>query len=104
MEKEYHPPLTLVARTASLPWQGQLRESVRLYLALGAHPGLEQELEIMLQRTEQELLEYLLAGQSPTPAARQQAQTFLDMAQNELLASEAEVQLLLSEVLLLPRP
>ncbi len=99
MEKEYHPPLILLARTTSLPWQDQLRKSVRLYLALGANPGMELELENLLQRTEQEMLEYLLAGEPPTPAAREQAQTFLDMAQNELLASETEVQLLLSEVL-----
>jgi hypothetical protein len=97
MEHDYHPPLILLARTASSSWQQQLRQSVRLYLALGANPLVEAELENILQRTEEELLSFLLQGEPPTAAARQQAQTFLDMAQNELLASEAEVQLLLRE-------
>lgn len=97
MEKEYHPPLSLVARTASLSWQQQLRQSVRLYLALGADPLVESELENILQKTEGELLDFLLEGEPATDAARRQAQTFLDMAQNELLASEADVQQLLRE-------
>jgi hypothetical protein len=66
-------------------------------LALGANPLVELELESILQKTEEELVSYLLAGEPPTDAARRQAQTFLDMAQNELLASEEEVRLLLRE-------
>lgn len=97
MEQEYYPSLSLLARTATLSWQQQLRQSVRLYLALGATPQMEVELESILQKTEEELLSFLLEGEPPTAAARQQAQTLLDMAQNELLASEADVQLLLRE-------
>lgn len=97
MEQDYHPSLTLLARTATLSWQQQLRQSVRLYLALGANPLVEVELESILQKTEEELLSFLLEGEPSTAAARQQAQTFLDMAQNELLASEADVQQLLRE-------
>ncbi|GAB3638663.1 hypothetical protein GCM10027422_42530 [Hymenobacter arcticus] len=97
MENDYHPPLSLLARTASSSWQQQLRHSVRLYLALGANPLVELELETILQKTEEELVDFLLADGPPTAAARQQAQTFLDMAQNELLSSETDVQQLLRE-------
>ncbi|MDJ0367665.1 hypothetical protein QMK33_21170 [Hymenobacter sp. H14-R3] len=97
MEKDYHPSLSLLARTASSSWQQQLRHSVRLYLALGANPLVELELDSVLQKTEEELVSFLLEGEPPTDAARRQAQTFLDMAQNELLASETDVQQLLRE-------
>lgn len=97
MEKDYHPSLSLLARTASSSWQQQLRHSVRLYLALGANPLVETELETILQKTEEELVSFLLAGEPPTDDARRHAQTFLDMAQNELLSSEEEVRQLLRE-------
>ncbi|MGI4763364.1 MAG: hypothetical protein ACRYF0_21815 [Janthinobacterium lividum] len=85
-------------RTTSSAWQDQLRTSVRLYLYLNANPAVEAELEELLRHSEQELLDYLLAGEPPTPAARQRAQEFLDMAQHQLLGSSAEVQELLAEL------
>lgn len=91
-------PLGFLARTTNPSWQEQLRASVRLYLSLSADPSLEQELDNLLQRNEEELLDYLLAGEPPTLAERQQAQHFLDMAQCQLLSSPAEVQLLLAEL------
>ncbi|RZK31676.1 MAG: hypothetical protein EOO63_03535 [Hymenobacter sp.] len=100
MEPDYLPSISLLTRLHNPGWQDQLRHSVRLYLALGAEAPttLEAELESLLQRTEQQLLDYLLAGEPPTPAARQQAQVFLDMAQHELLSSAAEMQELLEEL------
>ena len=91
-------PLGFLARTNNPSWQDQLRASVRLYLSLSANPSLEHELDNLLQRSEEELLDYLLAGEPPTLAERQQAQHFLDMAQCQLLSSPVEVQLLLAEV------
>lgn len=92
MEQDYSPSLALLSRLHSPSWQNQLRQSVRLYLALGAEPAAATELEALLRGTEQQLLDYLLAGEPPVPAARRQAQFFLDMAQHELLASKAAVQ------------
>ena len=86
-----------LSRTADPTWQGQLRACVRLYLSLTADAALEQELDDLLQRSEAELLDYLLAGVPPTPAARQQARHFLDMAQCQLLSSPVEVRQLLAE-------
>ena len=63
-----------------------------------ANPELEQELDDILQATEQQLLDYLLAGAPPTPLARQRAQHFLDMAQHQLLGSTLDVQQLLAEL------
>jgi hypothetical protein len=85
-------------RATSSYWQDQLRATVRLYLSFSADPSLEQELDALLQRNEQELLDYLLAGEPPTPASRERAQHFLDTAQHQLLGSEAEVARLLDEV------
>jgi hypothetical protein len=87
-------------RATSPAWQDQLRASVRLYLRLNTSPAIaiEAELEALLRRSEQELLDYLLAGEPPTPAERQRAQEFLDMAQHQLLGSPGEVQQLLAEL------
>jgi hypothetical protein len=69
-------------------WQDQLRDSVRLYLDLGAVHTLAQEVDIRLQRIESQLLDYLLAGTpAATPPDRQHARHLLDMAQHELLDS-----------------
>ena len=94
------PPLVFLTRATSTAWQDQLRVSVRLYLSLNANPALdmENELESLLRRSEQELLDYLLAGTPPTPAERQRAQEFLDRAQHQLLSSPTEVQQLLAEL------
>jgi hypothetical protein len=92
------PTLSFLTRANSPAWQDQLRASVRLYLSLNADPTVEAELDALLQRSEQELLDYLLAGAPPAPADRQRAQHFLDMAQHQLLGSPAEVQQLLTEV------
>lgn len=83
-------------RTQSPFWQDQLRACVRLYLRQGENPELEQELDNLLQRSEAELLDYLLAGAPPTAADRARAQHFLDTAQHELLRSPQEVAQLLN--------
>ena len=98
MANSTSPTLSFLTRASSPAWQDQLRASVRLYLSLSADPTVEAELDALLQRSEQELLDYLLAGAPPTPADRQRAQHFLDMAQHQLLGSPAEVQQLLEEV------
>jgi hypothetical protein len=85
-------------RATSTAWQDQLRTSVRLYLSLNANSSIEAELEELLRRSEQELLDYLLMGEPPTPAERQRAQEFLDTAQHQLLGSTAEVRELLAEL------
>ena len=90
--------LGFFTRATSPAWQDQLRTSVRLYLSLNANPAVEAELEALLRRSEQELLDYLLAGKPPTPAERQRAQEFLDTAQHQLLGSPLEVQQLLAEL------
>lgn len=91
-------PSGFLSRAIDPTWQDQLRACVRLYLSLTTDPTLGQELDDLLQRSEQELLDYLLAGEPPTPAARQQAQYFLDMAQHQLLSSTLDVQQLLTEL------
>jgi hypothetical protein len=103
------PPSGFLKRATSPAWQDQLRATVRLYLSFSADPSLEQELDELLQRNEQELLDYLLAGEPPTPASRERAKHFLDAAQHRLLGSETEVARLLEEVaasrpLLVPKP
>lgn len=104
MEPDYFLSLSLLTRLHSPSWQDQLRRSVRLYLALGAEvpATAAADLEGLLQSTEQKLLDYLLAGEPPTPAARRQAQVFLDMAQHDLFASVAEVRELLAEPVATP--
>jgi len=92
------PPSGFLKRAISPAWQDQLRATVRLYLSFSADPGLERELDNLLQRNEQELLDYLLAGEVPTPASRERAQHFLDTAQHRLLSSEVEVTRLLDEI------
>jgi hypothetical protein len=92
------PSSGFLKRATSPAWQDQLRATVRLYLSFSADPSLEQELDALLQRNEQELLDYLLAGEPPTPASRERAQHFLDTAQHQLLGSEAEVARLLDEL------
>jgi hypothetical protein len=91
-------PTGFLSRTADPTWQGQLRACVRLYLSLTDDAALEQELDVLLQRSEEELLDYLLAGEVPTLAARQQARHFLDMAQCQLLSSPLEMRQLLAEL------
>ncbi|QKG52714.1 hypothetical protein [Hymenobacter sp. BRD67] len=98
MENPYNTTSVFVTHTYSASWQEQLRRSVRLYLALGGPAVNEQELLTHLQRTEQELLDYLLQGAIPTPEERERAQAILDMAQSALLRSEDEVELLLKEL------
>ena len=90
-------PLLSVFTTISqdTDWQNQLRRSVNLYLALGNQPANAQELETLLQHTEEELLHYLLQGERPTPTAIEHAQHVLDMAQNSLLQAEVDKQQLL---------
>lgn len=92
------PPSGFLKRATSPAWQDQLRATVRLYLSFSPDPCLEQELDELLQRTEQELLDYLLAGEPPTPASRERARHFLDTAQHQLLGSEAEVAHILDEL------
>jgi len=98
MAPDFTLPTGFLSRLADPTWQGQLRACVRLYLSLTDDATLEQELADLLQRSEQDLLDYLLAGVPPTPAARQQARHFLDMAQCQLLSSPLEVRQLLAEV------
>jgi|GEM_PF-2443037 len=98
MEPANQPSADFMTRAASQTWQVQLRASVRQLLSMGANPELEQELDDILQATEQQLLDYLLAGTPPTPLARQRAQHFLDMAQHQLLGSTLDVQQLLAEL------
>jgi hypothetical protein len=92
------PTSGFLKRATSPAWQDQLRATVRLYLSFSADPNLEQELDALLQRNEQELLDYLLAGEPPTAASRERAQHFLDTAQHQLLGSEVEVARLLDEL------
>ncbi len=80
-------------------WQRQLRQSVRLYLALGSQPVNPAELEALLQSTEQELVDYLLQGPRPSAESVAQARHLVDLAQHRLLNSDTDVQQLLSEVL-----
>lgn len=91
-------PTGFLSRIANPTWQGQLRACVRLYLSLTDDASREQELDDLLQRSEQELLDYLLVGALPTLAAQQQARHFLDMAQCQLLSSPLEVRQLLAEL------
>jgi len=86
-------------RPAFSCWQQQLRQSVRLYLALGSQPVNPAELEALLQSTEQELVDYLLQGTRPSAESVAQARHLVDLAQHRLLNSEADVEQLLSEVL-----
>lgn len=81
----------------STTWQDQLRASVHLYLELGARPSLAQEADALLQRTEAELLAYLLAGPPPTLPERQRARQLLDMAQYALLDAQLQESLLPGE-------
>lgn len=81
----------------SATWQDQLRASVHLYLELGAKPSLAQEADALLQRTEAELLDYLLAGPAPTLPERQRARQLLDMAQYALLDAQLQESLLPGE-------
>ena len=80
-------------------WQHQLRQSVRLYLALGSQPVNQEELEALLQSTEQELVDYLLLGERPSAESVAQARHLVDLAQHRLLNSENVVEELLSEVM-----
>lgn len=80
-------------------WQRQLRQSVRLYLALGSQPVNPAELEALLQSTEQELVDYLLQGRRPSAESVAQARHLVDLAQHRLLNSETDVEQLLSEVM-----
>jgi hypothetical protein len=79
-------------------WQHQLRQSVRLYLALGSQPVNQEELEALLQSTEQELVDYLLQGERPSAESVAQARHLVDLAQHRLLNSEADMEQLLREV------
>jgi len=94
MDKLATLPAGLLTRMQAATWQEQLRASVRLYLELGAKPSLAQEADMLLQRTEEELLEYLLAGAPPTPPERQRARQLLDMAQYALLDAQLQESLL----------
>lgn len=104
MTKLVTPRPNLLARMQSPTWQDQLRASVCLYLELGARPSLAQEADALLQRTEAELLDYLLAGFPPTAAERQRAQQLLDMAQYALLNSQLQESLQPSSAHRLPCP
>ena len=95
MQNHSTPSPVFLTRTQSPIWQDQLRACVRLYLRQGANPELEQELDELLQRSEAELLDYLLVGTPPTADDRARAQHFLDTAQHELLRSPQEVAQLL---------
>lgn len=85
----------LFTRMQSPIWQAQLQASVRLYLSLGTASSLAQEVDILLQRIEAELLDFLLAGRPTSSAERQQAHYLLDVAQHQLLDSELQGQTLL---------
>jgi hypothetical protein len=79
-------------------WQHQLRQSVRLYLAMGSQPANLGELDFLLQSTEQELVSYLLRGERPSAESVAQARHLVDLAQHRLLNSETDMEQLLSEV------
>ena len=97
--QDFTTPSSGFLKRASCPsWQNQLRTTVRLYLSFSPNPQMEQELDELLQRSEQELLDYLLAEEPPTPESRERARHFLDAAQHQLLGSEAEVARLLDEL------
>ena len=89
---------SVIPSFATSCWQQQLRHSVRLYLALGSQPVNQEELESLLQSTEQELVDYLLQGERPSAEAVAQARHLVDLAQHRLLNSETDVEQLLSEV------
>lgn len=91
--------MLLAPSPAASCWQHQLRQSVRLYLALGSQPINPDELETLLQSTEQELVDYLLQGERPSAESVAQARHLVDLAQHRILNSEADVQQLLSEVM-----
>ncbi len=91
-------PAGFSKRAACAAWQDQLRATVRLYLSFSPDPDLERETDELLQRSEQELLDYLLAEEPPTPERREHARRFLDAAQHQLLSSEAEVTRMLDEL------
>jgi hypothetical protein len=91
--------LPLFPNPSTSCWQHQLRQSVRLYLALGSEPVNPEELESLLQSTEQELVDYLLQGPRPSAESVAQARHLVDLAQHRLLNSETVVAQLLSEVM-----
>jgi hypothetical protein len=90
---------SVVPSSATSCWQDQLRQSVRLYLALGSQPVNPNELESLLQSTEQELVDYLLQGERPSAESVAQARHLVDLAQHRLLNSETDVEQLLSEAM-----
>jgi hypothetical protein len=89
---------SVIPSFATSCWQQQLRQSVRLYLALGSQPVNQKELENLLQSTEQELVDYLLQGERPSAESVAQARHLVDLAQHRLLNSETDVEQLMSEV------
>lgn len=97
MANHSNPPAGFLSRATDPSWQNQLRACVQLYLSSAANAKLERELDALLQRSEQELLDYLLAGGPPSPTERQRAEHFLDRAQCELLSSHVDVQQLLAK-------
>lgn len=78
-------------------WQFRLRRSVRLYLALDDSSMNPQAVEARLRLVERQLVRHLLHGQPPTLVATAQAQHYVQLAQETLLASEADVQTILAE-------
>jgi len=90
---------SVIPSLATSCWQDQLRQSVRLYLALGSQPVNADELESLLQSTEQELVDYLLQGERPSAESVAQARHLVDLAQHRLLNSEADMEQLLSEAI-----
>lgn len=95
MAETFTAHTNFLTRMQSPIWQAQLRACVRLYLELGTRPTLAQEVDAQLQRTEAELLDYLLAGAAATTAEYQRARYLLDVAQHRLLDSELQEQILL---------
>jgi len=75
----------LQVRTSSVFWQGLLRRSVGLYLAL-AHPTAPvRVLERAQRKAERRLLGYLVRHPRRTPALLHEARAVLERAQMQLL-------------------
>jgi len=86
-----YPQLLPFVRAKSPYWQDLLRQSVRLYLALG-EPGIPTgEAEAALAMVEGQMVWHLLAGQELSPLTAAEAWDIVSTAQHQLLASPLEL-------------
>jgi hypothetical protein len=64
-------PTCVLLRATDATWQDQLRTCIHLYLSPNTDATLEQELDDLFKRNEQELLDYLRAGELLIAVAQQ---------------------------------